>query len=259
MMKTKVRKLAMSIGSAFVLASTTPQTCGAAEVPAAIHLAGDSTMADKRPAVSPETGWGQALKEFTAGDVKVRNHAADGRSTKSFIDEGRWDALCSELLPGDVVFIQFGHNDQKADKPTLYAEAFGAYSANLRRFVTEVRGKGATPVLMTAIARRFFDENGRIKPSLGRYPEAMRAVAAEMQVSLIDLNTMTTAWLEGLGPEKSKAMFVWTEPDERYPEGRKDNSHLSEIGARVVAGMVVDECIRGNLAFAKPLKPKRYE
>ena len=129
MMKTELMKTAMSIGSLFFLAATAPQTRGAADVPSAIHLAGDSTMADKRPAVSPETGWGQALKEFTAGDVKVRNHAADGRSTKSFIDEGRWGVLCAELSPGDVVFIQFGHNDQKADKPTLYAEAFGDYSA----------------------------------------------------------------------------------------------------------------------------------
>ena len=255
-MKTEFLKTAMSIGSLFFLGTTAAHPSRAADLPAAIHLAGDSTMADKRPAVYPETGWGQALKEFTAGDVKVRNHATDGRSTKSFIDEGRWGVLVSELLPGDVVFIQFGHNDQKADKPQLYAEAFGDYSTNLCRFVTEVRGKGATPVLVTSIARRFFNEDGRIKQSLGRYPEAMRAVAVDMQVPLIDLNVMTTAWLEELGPEKSKAMFVWTDPDERYPEGRKDNSHLSVTGARIVAGMVVDACIRGNLAFAKALRPK---
>lgn len=230
-----------------ILSAVVALTCEAAGMAPTIYIAGDSTAANKNPSDYPETGWGQVLGALTVEGAKVSNHASGGRSTKSFIDEGRWDKLISSVSTGDVVFIQFGHNDQKADKPALYAPAYGTYSTNLATFVADVRGKGATPVLATSIARRWFDENGKIKQTLGEYPAAMRSLATTMQVDLIDMNEVTTVWLEKLGPEASKAMFVWTEPDEKHPEGRKDNTHLSEKGAKEIARLFVEACAAKKL------------
>lgn len=224
--------------------------CRAVELPSTIHLAGDSTLADKRPEVYPETGWGQVLGQRTVSTVIVRNHAINGRSTKSFIDEGRWSKLCSELTEGDVVFIQFGHNDQNKASPERHAEAYGDYSKNLEQFVKDVRERKAEPVLLTPVARRAFEPDGSVRQTLGDYPAAMRAVAKKMEAPLVDVNALTMAWIRELGPEPSKAMFVWTPPDERHPEGRKDNTHLSEIGAKAVAGIVVETCRRMDLPFS---------
>ncbi len=233
-----------------ILSAVVALKCEAGGMSATIYIAGDSTAANKIPSEYPETGWGQVLGAFTVEGVKVSNQATNGRSTKSFIDEGRWDKLLAGVSTGDVVFIQFGHNDQKADKLTLYAPAHGAYSTNLATFVTDVRAKGGTPVLATSIARRWFDENGKIKQTLGEYPAAMRSVASTMQVDLIDMNAITTVWLEKLGSEASKAMFVWTVPDEQHPQGRKDNTHLSEKGAKEVARLVVEACAAKKLPCA---------
>lgn len=221
-----------------------------AAVHPALHLAGDSTMADKRtPASFPERGWGQLFRRLLKEPQRLVNHAANGRSTKRFIDEGRWDHLVGRLAAGDFVLIQFGHNDQKADDPQRYAPAATAFRDNLRRFVREVRERRATPLLATPVTRRSFDARGELLVTLGEYVDATRAVASEQGVVLLDLHERTRAWVRSLGPEASKAMFMWiapgTHPD--LPQGRQDNTHFVEAGAiavaRLAAGLMREQAL----------------
>lgn len=219
-----------------------------------IFTIGDSTMANKKPEVYPETGWCQVLASYFVKGVKVNNHAVNGRSTKSFIGEKRWKAVLDSIKTGDYVFIQFGHNDEKANDTTRYTTPFGTYSENLERFVLEARSGGATPVLFTPIVRRKFGENGKLTDTHGDYPEATRRVSKELNVPLIDLQKLTEEWVNSLGDEPSKEYFLWTYPDTKFPEGRKDDTHLSEKGARKVAQLALKECIRQNLPFANLIK-----
>lgn len=218
--------------------------------PFTIYTIGDSTMANKKPEVYPETGWCQVLNQYFDESVTVKNHAVNGRSSKSFIDEGRWLTVLDSLKPGDFVFIQFGHNDQKDYDSTRYTTPFGTYTANLEVFVTETRQKGATPILFTSIVRRKFGDNGLLTDTHGDYPLATRQVAKKLNVPLIDLQKLTVDWVNSLGDELSKTMFLWTDPDEKFPEGRKDDTHLSEVGARQVAKLAMQSAKEQNLAFS---------
>lgn len=206
-----------------------------------LFLIGDSTMADKPLADNPERGWGQLLPVFFGGGVAIRNHAMNGRSTKSFIDEGRWDAVLKELRAGDWVFIQFGHNDEKKEDPTRYAAPNEAYRKNLTRFVDETRAKGAHPVLLTPVMRRRFDKEGKFFDTHGEYPDAVRTLAKELNVPLIDLHKSTQALIERHGAEGSKKLFLWIAPGEykSLPSGKQDDTHFSEYGAREVAALAV--------------------
>jgi lysophospholipase L1-like esterase len=206
-----------------------------------IHTIGDSTMADKKPEVFPETGWCQAFPQLLVPGVTLRNHAVNGRSTKSFIDEGRWKNVTDSLKAGDYVWIQFGHNDQKIQDSARYTEPRGRYLENLERFVNETLEKGATPVLFTSIVRRRFDESGHPADTHGEYPDVVRRLAAGRNVTLIDLQQITEKLLMETGMEESKKIYLWTAPDERYPEGRKDDTHLSEEGAETVARLVAED------------------
>lgn len=209
----------------------------------ALHLVGDSTMADK-PAVvpaHPERGWGQALRTRLRDPSKLVNHAANGRSTRRFVDEGRWSHVVSQLRAGDYVLIQFGHNDQKADDPRRFAPAASDYSAYLRSFIADVRSRGATPLLATPVARRKFDDRGRIVDTLAPWADAMREVARAARVTVIDLSVMTARRLESLGPESSKGLFMWIKPGEwaSLPDGRTDDTHYVERGAIDTADLAV--------------------
>ena len=212
-----------------------------ASVHPALHLVGDSTMADKPddPRAHPERGWGQLLRERMRVPERIVNHAANGRSTRRFVDEGRWAHLLTQLVAGDFVLIQFGHNDQKADDPQRYAAADTDFKAYLRRFIADVRMRGATPLLATPVVRRKFDAAGRIVNTLGEWPQALRDVAAETGTTLIDMNKLTAAHLNALGPEASKAEFMWIEPGRwtAIPQGRVDDTHYVEAGARATAGI----------------------
>lgn len=219
-----------------------------------IYTIGDSTMANKKPEVYPETGWCQVLNQYFDETVTVKNHAVNGRSSKSFIDEGRWQAVLDSLQPGDFVFIQFGHNDEKIQDSTRYTTPFGTYSENLEQFVNETRENGANPILFTSIVRRKFDENGKLTDTHGDYPLATRQVAQKLNVPLIDLQKITEKWVNELGDEPSKAMFLWTEPNEKFPEGRKDDTHLCEKGANEIARLAIEEAKGLNLPFVKRLK-----
>ncbi len=219
-----------------------------------IYTIGDSTMANKKAEVYPETGWGQVFGSFLKANIIVSNHAVNGRSTKSFIDEGRWQAVLDSIQPGDYVFIQFGHNDQKKYDSTRYTTPFGTYTKNLRKFITESREKGATPVLLTSIIRRKFDESGKLIDTHGDYPEATRNVADEYSVPLIDLQKLTASLIEPMGDETSKKMYLWTAPTEKYPDGRKDDTHLNEEGALVVASLVIKELKHSEIPLARFIK-----
>jgi lysophospholipase L1-like esterase len=223
---------------------------GEAAPPPLLHLVGDSTMADKPvDPPNPEHGWGQMLPLFFRDPSRIRNHAVNGRSTKSFIDEGRWQKVTEALRPGDFLIIQFGHNDEKSEDPARYAAPDGAYRTNLTRFIRETRAKGATPILATPVARRRWDGSGQLMDTHGAYPEAMRAVAISENVPLLELNRLTTDLERAHGPEGSKKLHLWIEPGvySRKPEGYKDDTHFSAYGATAVATLAVREMIRLSL------------
>ena len=201
-------------------------------------------MADKPdPENNPERGWGQALPNLVSESVSVHNHAVNGRSTKSFIDEGRWEKVRATLHAGDYVLIQFGHNDEKNEDSTRYAAADGAYRVNLQRFVREARAAGATPILLTPIVRRQWSSTGALTNTHGKYPAAVRDVATAENVALIDAEQLTADLLKRYGDEKSKSLFVWTAQGEypAFPASRSDNTHLSPAGAREVAALIAKQ------------------
>lgn len=227
---------------------------GATRLAAAhLHLAGDSTLATKeRRTPNPEYGWGEMLPRYFDARLTVVNHATNGRSTKSFIDEGRWQKLVDALQPGDWVIVQFGHNDQKADA-ARHTEPRGEFAANLRRMVADARAQGATPLLATSVARRKWTPEGtRLVDTQGDYVVAMREVAAAENVPLLELNRLTTALEEAHGVEGSKRLHLWIAPDvyARQPKGWQDDTHYSAYGAERVAALAVQEIIRLELSLA---------
>lgn len=220
-----------------------------------VFTIGDSTMANKKAEVAPETGWCQVFPEFVDQTVAIKNRAMNGRSTKNFISEGRWKAVLDSLQSGDYVFIQFGHNDQKIKDSTRYTEPFTSYRTNLERFVRETREKGATPILFTSIIRRKF-ENGFLTDTHGNYPLVVRQVAAEMNVPMVDLQLLTAGAVTALGDEASKGIYLWTPPTDKFPEGRKDDTHLSVEGANLIAKLAAQQLILLENSLAKQIKIK---
>lgn len=215
-----------------------------------LYLIGDSTMSDKRdPQINPETGWGQVLPEFLQGDIKVENHAVNGRSTKSFIDEGRWDKVYQKLQKGDYVFIQFGHNDQKSKSPKRFANPTTAYRQNLVLFVNQAREKGAHPVLFTSLVRRNFNKKHSLVDTHGIYPLVVRVLAMELELPLIDLQTLSEELVLSYGEEASKQLYLHYKRGENsyFPKGKKDNTHLSRLGARKIAGLIVEHLKEKNI------------
>ncbi|MFC5625151.1 rhamnogalacturonan acetylesterase [Algoriphagus winogradskyi] len=220
-------------------------------------MVGDSTMADKPYAGSnPEKGWGQVFPLYFKEGIRFENHAVNGRSTKSFREEGRWDVVMDRIKPGDYVIVEFGHNDQKINSADRYAFADSTYRDNLIRYVNEIREKGGTAVLATPISRRSFDENGVLTDTHGRYSEVVREVAAEMEVPLFDLHAKTITLIEQFGVEKSKELFLHYRPGDysQFPEGRADITHLSPTGAFKVSDLAVEELRRELPELAKFLK-----
>lgn len=221
-----------------------------------VFMIGDSTMANKTPERFPETGWGQVFCQFFNDNVNVENHAMNGRSTKSFIKEGRWDKVLNQLKPDDYVFIQFGHNDQKLNSPDRYTNPYTGYRANLERFVNETKSKKAIAIILSPIVRRKFNEYGTLEDTHGAYPFVARMVAREMNVCFIDLQLLTENLVEQLGPKDSEKLFMVIQPGEskNYPQGITDNTHLNRDGALRVGSLVVNELKRQNNPLTKYLK-----
>lgn len=211
-----------------------------------LHLVGDSTMADKPNLAYPERGWGMLLREFMHPSLTIVNHAANGRSTLRFLNEGRWQLLLSELRRGDYVLLQFGHNDQKKDDPARYAPAFGLYQQLLTRFIEELRSKGAIALLATPICRRSFNADGVLETNLQEYAEAMRQVADATHTPLIDLQTLSCNDLQRFGPVQSQAYYIQVPAGlyAQFPQGKIDNTHLSTQGATWIAQHFVRDIVR---------------
>ena len=207
-------------------------------------------MSIKSVKAYPETGWGMPFVYFFDSTVVVDNRAMNGRSTGSFLAENRWQPVADSLEEGDYVLIQFGHNDEVETKKTYTTPE--EFSANLKRYVTETRTKKAHPVLITPVARRRFDEAGKIAGTHDQYSEIVRSVAKELQVPLIDLDKKSQALLQELGVEQSRLMFNWLAPGEHpnYPEGNEDNTHFNELGARKIAELVLAEIRALDLELA---------
>lgn len=206
-----------------------------------VFMIGDSTMANKDLRKgNPERGWGMMLPGFLSDDITVDNHAVNGRSTKSFIDEGRWDAVVDKLQPGDYVVIEFGHNDSKEDA-ARHTDPGTTYDANLTRFVKDARAKGAQPVIFNSIPRRNFVGDSLVDTH-GEYLTAARRVAVQQGVPFVDLNTPVAKFITDLGPEESKKYFMHVAPGTvpLCPDGKTDDTHLNVKGARAVASIAVD-------------------
>ncbi|MCF0201738.1 MAG: rhamnogalacturonan acetylesterase [Bacteroidaceae bacterium] len=240
-----------------------------------LFMIGDSTMAQKDTTKGPERGWGMMVQELFNPDLLVvDNHAVNGRSSKSFIDEGRWQTVLDKVKPGDYVIIQFGHNDQKAEV-SRHTDPGTTFDANIRRFIIETKSKGGHPVVMNPVARRNFtgklpkdhdDEalrNTTASPNTtafgasapkslegdtlidthGYYRYSPREVALEQGVTFIDANKITHQLEQKLGPMESRKLHLWYDAGEipELPKGRRDNTHYNIYGARVVAKLLIDE------------------
>lgn len=202
-----------------------------------VYLAGDSTMADKEVRAFPETGWGMPFKIFFDTTVTVVNKARNGRSTKSFAKD--WLFITDNLKAGDYVLIQFGHNDEVPTKANATTEV--QFKENLLRFVTETRSKQGIPVLITPVARRKFSDDGKLQSTHEVYSAIVRKLAAEQNVPLIDLDRESQALLQQMGVDNSKFLYNHLAAGEHpnYPDGKIDDTHFSEFGARKMAQIVL--------------------
>ncbi len=216
-----------------------------------IFWAGDSTVACNKFATFPQTGIGQAFDRYTREDVVIYNHAVNGRSTKSFIDESRLATIYDEITKGDYLFIQFGHNDEKINDPARYTDPHGEFIVNLGKFVNVARNKGAFPVFITSVERRMFDEKGTLMFSgHEEYVLGMKEAGEKFDVPVVDLYSMSREFLEATGDEASKKYYMNLAPGEALwaPEGKIDNSHLKYEGAMLYSGMIA----KGLVAIGEP-------
>jgi DNA sulfur modification protein DndE len=218
-------------------------------------MIGDSTMADKPLSNNPERGWGQLFPQYISDAVDIKNLAVNGRSTKSFIKEGKWDTVMKYMKEGDYVFIQFGHNDSKLDDSIRSAPANTIYKQNLIRFVNDTRKKGGNPILLTPVMRRKFNASGIFVDQHGDYPGVVRFLADSMRVPLIDLHASSKKLIENEGVEGSKKMFLWIDSNhfKLMPVGKKDDTHFSEYGAAQIASLVCAEILEKHPALSKYL------
>ncbi len=205
-----------------------------------IYYIGDSTVARNTIHSYPQTGMSQGLQLYLKENVQVVSLAKNGRSTKSFLEEGRFVRVQQEIARGDFLFIQFGHNDEKPD-PARHTDPDTTFQDNLRLFVRTAKNAGAYPVLVTPIARRLYDEEGHFLPgSHGAYPEAVRQVAMQEQVPLADMTALTETWLAEETDRGTRHLFMWP----------KDNTHLKPEGAVKMAGFLVAELERFGGVYA---------
>lgn len=221
-----------------------------------VYIAGDSTASFYKPDLAPRTGWGQVLQNFfDEKHVVVQNEAASGRSSKSYVDEGRLAAIAKVIKPNDYLLIQFGHNDQKSEKER-HTDPYTTFKTYLTQYITTAREKGAIPVLLTPVNRYKFDGNGKMVPTHGEYPKAMLELGKEQNVPVIDITEKSRIFFEAQGPTKSFKLFMNLDPGEspNYPFGNKDNTHLTYDGATEIARMVVEGIKEANLPLAKYIK-----
>ncbi|OQD54542.1 rhamnogalacturonan acetylesterase [Streptomyces phaeoluteigriseus] len=241
------RQVTTAAFAALPLGAVATGTAQASQRPRTLYLAGDSTAARKFADAAPETGWGMALPFFLHKDRPVANHAVNGRSSKSFVDEGRLDVILASIRPGDFLLIQFAHNDEKTTDPARYTEPWTTYQDHLRLYVDGARSRGARPVLATPVERRRFDAGGNALPTHGDYPAAMRALAAEEGVALLDLQALSLELWQKLGVEETKKYFNWTGTEQ-------DNTHFNPPGAIALGRLVAAELLRCRVLSARDVR-----
>ncbi len=249
----KAKKLVLLVSFSMILFA-----CNEPKV-ASLWLMGDSTMADYANYGEdymkeryPQEGWGQSLPKFLIPDslknfkifdvdsLMIENKARGGRSTRSFFEEGRWVEIYNQLAPGDFVMIQFGHNDASESKQERYVGLPG-YKEFLRLYIHQTRQKGATPILITSVCRNYPWEDGRLGNSHGDYPQAMKDVAAELGVYLIDLTQLSADHFTQMGRDYITVNYFMNLPPgkfEAYPDGLTDNTHFQPEGSEAVARLV---------------------
>ena len=203
-----------------------------------IHIIGDSTVDDNKP---PFRGWGWALPRYVREGVEVRNRALSGRSSRSFREEGLFEPVEKELRDGDMLLIQFGHNDEKDDE--RHTDPDTTYPEELWRYCETALSRGALPVLITPVSRRFFVGGGSMLYTHGEYPRAMRKLAAERNIPLCDLKADSRKMYLSLGEEKTAELFVRLKPgeDPDFPDGHDDKTHFNACGADQICRLVVRE------------------
>lgn len=277
----------MKLLNSLLLALAMPVCAFAATEPTdtvTIFMIGDSTMANKTlDKENQERGWGQMLPLYFQGPIKIDNHAVNGRSSKSFRSEGRWDAVMEKIRPGDYVIIQFGHNDEKIKNKDRYTLPGSTFDEILRQYVNETRSKGGIPILMNCIVRRNFPSNAGVKAedrddnppvgptkdteggvilvdTHGAYRDAPRNVAKETGTVFIDMNKLTHKLVQELGPTLSKELFMWIPADtyEFCPKGKADNTHLNVLGGIVVSRLAANALAQEVPALKKYIRPEVY-
>lgn len=239
-------RMALMLG----LLSVVPMCQANPDRPQRIVIAGDSTASSYEQSRHPRMGWGQVLDRFLVPEITVLNRAVSGRSTKSYVDLGHFAPLAAELKQGDVLLIQFGHNDAKADDPIRYADPEQDYPAGLMRFVDAARRAGAMPILLTPVTRRYFDAEGHLTDSHTPYANAVRKLAAAEHLPLLDLTTLSMTYVAALGPDASKAYFMHDPAI-----GLVDDTHFTERGALAMACLVSGGLIElGVLSLADTIR-----
>jgi len=207
-----------------------------------VYLIGDSTMCEYEAKRAPLTGWGMPFKYFFDSSIVIDNRAKGGRSTRTFLSEGRWRPIADSLQQGDYVLMQFGHNDEaKEEKYKDRYTPVADYKSNLIKFVTETRAKRAIPVIISPVSRMRFSSVGKQEETHMEYTAACYQVAKQYNVPLIDLDKKSLNLYDQLGPQAAKLLFMQLEAGENplYPEGQKDNTHFNEYGARRIAELVL--------------------
>lgn len=248
-------KVGTIMAAALTLAILPPATA-AGPAPMRIFIASDSTAQDYKPEKYPQSGWGTMLRCAVDAGVTIENRAIGGRSTNSFIREGRLDKIAADLRAGDTLLIQFGHNDASADKPERFT-TIDQYEANLHRFLDVASKADAKAVILTPVARRDF-KDGVEQPSFPTYADAARRVARATNTPLIDLGKSSQAWVQSLGAEPAKAYYLHyagAAGAPGYPNGIADDTHFSELGARRVADLVATDLHALRLPIARRVTP----
>ncbi|WP_206619523.1 rhamnogalacturonan acetylesterase [Streptomyces hoynatensis] len=248
-----LRKAAAALPAVFAaavaaVAALVALPTSAAAAPAAsgptVYIAGDSTAQTYTSSYAPQTGWGQVLDRYFSDAVTVSNHAIGGRSSRTFVEEGRLQAILDVIQPGDYLLVQFGHNDASASIPERYTspEDYKEYLRN--DYIGGALARGATPVIVTPVSRRDYDTaTGKFNVSFAAYVQKAVEVAQEEGVPLIDLSASSRAYLDSIGPEAAKDVFLWTDPGEypNRPDGTQDNTHFQTYGALQMARLVARE------------------
>lgn len=241
-----------SSSAAFSICSGTP----ASRRPVSIYVVGDSTASVYASDLYPRMGWGQVLGDyFASACAVVKDKALSGRSSKSYLDEGNWTPVRDGLASGDFVIIQFGHNDEKSEDAARYTDPQTTFKQYLTKYVNETRAKNAFPVLATPIQRNKWN-GGTLSDTHGAYPPAMRELAQELDVPLVDMTELTKAYFEKIGQAETTKLFLVLAAGEspNYPEGSTDNTHLQEKGARVVAQLFTSDAYEQKQPLAANLK-----